>query len=75
LMLKEYLEQVGEKGFDIIQLNGMYRFIDPYFESNGMLNIKSNGRYIWGLFSDDESLYELYIDGIEKNLKKNKLID
>jgi hypothetical protein len=74
-MLKEYLKQVGEKGFEIIQEKGIYRFIDPYFESSGMMNIKTEGSYIWGLFSDDEALYAPYIEAIEKNLKKYQLID
>jgi len=74
-MLKKYLDQVGEKGMEIRRENGIYRFIDPYFESSGMMNIKSAGRYIWGLFGGDDTPYAFYIDQIETNLEKNRLLD
>ena len=74
-MLQQYLQQVVDKGIEISQENGIYRFNDPYFESSGSMNIKSKGNYVWGLFSDDESVYDFYIEEIEKNLKKSQLID
>jgi hypothetical protein len=74
-MLKQYLQQVVDKGIEISEENGIYRFTDPYFESSGMMNIKSKNKYIWGLFSDDASVYGFYIEEIEKNLKKSKLIN
>jgi hypothetical protein len=74
-ILTEYLKQVGEQGNPVTQEDGIYRFEDPYFESSGMMNIKSRDSYIWGLFSDNASVYSFYIEGIEKNLEKNQLID
>lgn len=74
-MLKGYLGQVSEKGFEISREKGIYRFTDPYFESSGMMNIKARGKYIWGLFSDDEPLYVFYIEEIEKNLENSRLVD
>ena len=74
-MLSQYMQEVADKGHEISEENGLYRFKDPYFESSGMMNIKSKGNYVWGLFSDDTPVYDFYIEGIEKNLKKSKLID
>ncbi len=52
-----------------------YRFQDPYYRSSGMMNMKRKGKYLWGLFSKTPAKAEFYIDKIEENLVKFKLLN
>ena len=52
-----------------------YRFQDPYYRSSGMMNMKRKGKYLWGLFSKTPEKTEFYINKIEENLVKFKLLN
>ena len=73
-MLAGYLEKIEAKGNAVVRDKAVCRFEDPYFRSSGKMNVKSGGRYLWGLFSDDPDLADFYFDQIEKNLKTNRLL-
>ncbi len=73
-MVGKYLKMVNEKGSSITNEKGFYTFEDPYFRSSGPMNLKSKGKYIWGLFSKSPSVSKFYIDKVEENLKNNHLI-
>jgi hypothetical protein len=74
-MVAQYIKQVEEKGSSVVREEGLYRFEDPYFRSNGRMNLKTGGKYIWGLFDDEPSISDSYINKIEENLKANCLIE
>jgi hypothetical protein len=67
VMLKKYLEKVAVEAGAAAD-GGIYRFEDPYFRSDGPMNLKIEGRYIWGLFSEDKSVADHYIAAIGKRL-------
>jgi hypothetical protein len=73
-ILDSYLDFVKKKGMEVEEKEGLYRFQDPYYRSNGKMNMKLKGNYLWGLFSrNDEKAGEI-IGLVETNLKKSKLI-
>lgn len=74
-VVAKYIEQVEKKGSSVVREKGLYRFEDPYFSSSGRMNLKAEGKYIWGLFDDEPSVSDPYIDKIEENLKANCLIE
>ena len=77
-MLDDYLNFVKSKGMTVENENpghDFYRFQDPYYRSNGMMNIKRNGNYLWGLFYNDAKTAGVLIDKIQDNLLKLKLIN
>ena len=67
-MLKQYLQKVEAQPAEASSKEGFYRFEDPYFRSDGQMNLKMKGRYIWGLFSEDKAVAGRYIDSIEAKL-------
>lgn len=76
-ILDDYLNFVKSKGMTVKNPGqNFYRFQDPYYGSNGSMNIKQNGNYLWGLFYNDMSAAGagVYIDKIRENLLKLKLI-
>ena len=73
-ILNNYTAFVKKKGIKVEQDKNFYRFEDPYYRSSGMMNLKGQANYLWGLFSHDNTLATAMIDQIETNLKKNKLI-
>jgi hypothetical protein len=75
-ILDDYLNFVKSKGLAVEEnpAKTFYRFQDPYYRSSGFMNIKQQGNYLWGLFSDDISAAGVYIDKIRQNLLKLKLI-
>lgn len=52
-----------------------YRFQDPYYRSSGMMNMKRKGKYLWGLFCKTPAKAEFYVNKIEENLVKFKLLN
>jgi hypothetical protein len=73
-IVQSYLDFLDKKGIKVEANNNFYRFQDPYYRSYGMMNMKKEKNYLWGLFSTDNSTAESVIREIETNLKKNKLI-
>lgn len=77
-ILEDYLTFVKSKGMTVEENPGkdFYRFQDPYYRTNGSMNLKQKGNYLWGLFYNDMSAAGagFYIDKIRENLLKLKLI-
>ena len=73
-ILDHYTDFVKKKGTAVEQDKNCYRFEDPYYRSSGMMNLKIQSRYLWGLFNNDHDLATSMIDQIETNLKKNNLL-
>jgi hypothetical protein len=73
-ILNNYTGFLKKKGIPVEQKEKLYRFQDPYYRSSGMMNMKIEKNYLWGLFSKNNAAAESFIREIEKNLKKNKLI-
>ncbi|NIO02188.1 MAG: hypothetical protein GTO42_08605 [Candidatus Latescibacteria bacterium] len=73
-MLEKYLNFAKEKGSEVCDKRGFYRFDDPYMSSSGRLNLKQRDNYIWGLFCDNAPKADFYIETIEKNLVSSKLL-
>jgi len=73
-ILNNYTGFLKKKGIPVEQKEKLYRFQDPYYRSSGMMNMKMDKNYLWGLFSKDNDAAESFIREIEENLKKNKLI-
>jgi len=74
-ILKSYLAFVKKKGIAVEENKNVYRFQDPYYRSSGMMNLRIKKNYLWGLFSKDAALAQSFLDKIEANLKKNRLIN
>ena len=74
-ILESYLAFIKKKGMKVEENKNVYRFQDPYYRSSGMMNLKIKNNYLWGLFSKENATADFYIDQIEKNLKKKKLLD
>jgi hypothetical protein len=68
-MLKAYLARVEKKGTEVALEKGVYRFRDPHQSSRGPLSLKTQGRYIWGIFVDDRAEAARYLDAIESCLE------
>lgn len=77
-ILDDYLTFVKSKGMTVEENTekDFFRFQDPYYRSNGSMNIKQKGNYLWGLFDKDMSAAGagVYIDKIRENLSKLKLV-
>lgn len=73
-ILNNYTGFLKKKGIPVEKKGTLYRFQDPYYRSSGMMNMKIEKNYLWGLFSKNDTAAESFIREIEKNLKKNKLI-
>lgn len=73
-MIENYLDLVKKKGLEISENNGRLEFTDPYYRSQGKMNLKLSGKFVWGLFSKSIETAAIYISEIEKNLKKYRLI-
>jgi hypothetical protein len=73
---QKYRDFVAKKGLPVTTKGdgNMFRFEDPYYKSNGQMNVEVKGNYCWGLFSKDDAAAESIIKQIEKNLEQNKLI-
>jgi hypothetical protein len=73
-ILKNYLAFLEKKGVAVEKKENFYRFQDPYYRSSGKLNFKIANNYIWGLFSKNDTMGEMKVLEIEKELKKKGLI-
>jgi hypothetical protein len=73
-ILNNYTGFLKKKGIPVEQKEKLYRFQDPYYRSSGMMNMKMEKNYLWGLFSKDNAAAESFTREIQKNLEKNKLI-
>jgi hypothetical protein len=73
-ILNKYTGFLKKKGIPVEQKEKSYRFQDPYYRSSGMMNMKMEKNYLWGLFSKNNTAAESFIREIQKNLEKNKLI-
>ena len=73
-ILNNYTGFLKKKGIPLERKEKLYRFQDPYYRSSGMMNMKIEKNYLWGLFCKNNAAAESFIREIEKNLKKNKLI-
>ena len=73
-ILNNYTGFLKKKDIPVEQKEKLYRFQDPYYRSSGMMNMKMEKNYLWGLFCKDNAAAESFIREIQKNLEKNKLI-
>lgn len=73
-MMNGYVKTIEAKGGDVTRANGVCRFEDPYFRDSGIMNLRSGGRYLWGMLSDDLAAADFYIEKIEERLRKNRLL-
>lgn len=73
-ILDSYIDFVEKKGMKVEKKDGLHRFQDPYYKDSGKMNMKLNGRILWGLFNRNDDKAEKIIDAVEQNLKKHKLI-
>jgi len=73
-VIAKYNEFLQKKGMKMEEINGIYRFQDPYYQSKGAMNLKKNKKYLWGLFCADSAAAKVFIEQVEENLKKNGLI-
>jgi len=73
-MLESYLNFVKEKGVEITEGDGVYRFEDPATRSTGAITLKRNGSYIWGISTRSETMGNDFISGVEANLKTTGLL-
>lgn len=73
-ILNNYTGFLKKKGIPVEQKENLYRFQDPYYRSSGMMNMKMEKNYLWGLFSKNNTAAESIIREIQRNLEKDKLI-
>ncbi len=73
-MVKSYVKLAMEKGQAVESEGSFYRFTDPYQSSKGKVNLAIEGAYVWGMLSDDASVYEYYLEEIGKGLKEMELL-
>lgn len=73
-ILNNYTALLKKKGIPLEQKENLYRFQDPYYRSSGMMNMKMEKNYLWGLFSKNNTAAESFIREIQTNLEKKKLI-
>jgi len=73
-IIDKYLAFVKGKGIAVEKNNNYYRFQDPYYRSSGMMNMKIEKNYLWGMFCKNPSTAQSMIKEIEEGLKSNKLI-
>jgi hypothetical protein len=73
-ILNNYTGFLKKKDIPVEQKETLYRFQDPYYRTSGMMNMKREKNYLWGLFSKNNTAAESIIREIERNLKKYKLI-
>jgi hypothetical protein len=74
-ILDSYLNFIKGKGMEVENPgDNLYHFQDPYYRSSGKMHMKRNGKYIWGLFCQSSETAGLFINRINENLAKLKLI-
>jgi hypothetical protein len=73
-MVKTYLEKAAGGAIGTGHGEGAFRLEDPYYRSNGTLNLRMQGRFIWGLFGDDPAFYDYYLNKTAELLTENGLI-
>ena len=73
-MLNRYLAEIASKGVEVERSGAVCRFEDPYFRGSGIMNLRSDGRYLWGMLSDDRKTADFYIDKIEEKLRDNHFV-
>ena len=75
-IVENYLNFVKGKNITVDNPGkNFYRFQDPYYRSSGMMNMKRKGKYLWGLFCKTPANAESYVNKIEENLVKFKLLN
>lgn len=73
-MLEKYLELARSGG--VVMTDGtVWRFSDPRRTSAGLFHLKSAGRYLWGLSSNDVKTADRLLGAIENNLKSRGFIE
>ncbi len=73
-ILKSYLAFLEKKGAAVEKKKNLYRFVDPYYRSSGKMNLKISKNYLWGMFHKSDTWANIFVEKIETNLKKQKLI-
>jgi hypothetical protein len=73
-MLESYLNFVKEKGVEVAEGDGVYRFEDPATRSTGAITLKRTGSYIWGISTKSETTGNAFISDVEANLKTTGLL-
>jgi hypothetical protein len=53
------------KGSEVKRGNSGLTFIDPYYRANGPIHLKSAGKYLWGLFSANNTRTAYYMKELE----------
>lgn len=66
----DYFKFAKGKSSEISIHNTFFRFLDPYYRGNGKMNIKAQGKYVYGLFNDNMKRVHYYMQQVERNLGK-----
>ena len=66
----DYFKFAKGKGMEVSIHGTFFRFSDPYYRSNGKMNIEAKGQYVFGLFSDNMDRVYYYMNRLKKNLEK-----
>ncbi len=74
-MVSQYLRLAGEDLPEDIDIEGHCRITDPYDDSHGLMNLRWRERYVWGLFCDNASVYELLLERMAQNIPKGSRKD
>lgn len=64
----DYIEFAKGKKSEISIHKTFYRFLDPYYRSNGKMNIETRGKYVFGLFGNDMDSVYYYMEKIRDYL-------
>lgn len=73
-IINNYFAFIRKKGETIQKSDSGTYFSDPYYRSEGPMNMMNNGEFIWGMFHLDRQESVKILKEINSHLKKYKLI-
>ncbi len=73
-MLDAYLQIAGKSGLGPDE-KGIFRFTDPRRSSGEAVHLRKQGRYMWGLYTNDDATADSFVEALGKNLGEHGLIN
>lgn len=73
-IINNYSAFLKKKGESILKSDSIISFSDPYYRSDGPMNMMSAGKFIWGMFHLEKKESNKILKKININLRKFKLI-
>jgi hypothetical protein len=67
---EDYFKFAKSKNSEISVYKTFFRFLDPYYRSNGKMNIETRGKYAFGLFGDNMKRVRYYMEQMKNNLER-----